>query len=230
MSTAVLKMISSMATRAVLSELAAQYQSTTGKSVVAEAAGGVDVAKRVRAGEQVDIVVLASDVIDKLLMEGKLQAGSRMDLVKSGIAIAVREGQSKPDVMTEAAVKHAVMAAPSLSYSTGPSGDYLKRMFERWGILEAIRERIVVPPPGVPVGSQVAEGKAALGFQQLSELINCPGVTVVGPLPDSIQMLTIFSAGISMATTQAEAARAFLNYMVTPAAAPIKQRHGMEPA
>lgn len=230
MSTASLKMISSMATRAVLSELAAQYQAATGQPVIAEAAGGVEVAKRVRSGEQVDIVVLASDVIDKLLAEGKLQAGSRKDLVKSGIAVAVREGQPKPDLGTEDAVRRAVLAAPNISYSTGPSGDYLQSMFERWNILEDLRSRIVVPPPGVPVGSLVADGKAALGFQQSSELINCPGVTVVGPLPAAIQMLTIFSAGISAATAQAEAARAFLNYLVAPAAARIKQRHGMEPA
>src|SRR5581483_12145047 len=94
---------------------------------------------------------------------------SRVDLVRSGIAIAVRDGASQPDVGTEEAVKRAVSGAKTLSYSTGPSGVYLEKLFDRWGILQEIRSRIVVPPPGVPVGSLVANGTVELGFQQLSE-------------------------------------------------------------
>ena len=217
-----------MATREVLGELASQYQRATAQAVITEAAGGVDVAKRVQLGEAVDMVILAINAIDKLIGEGKLLAGSRVDLVKSGIAIAVRAGAPKPDITTEEAVKRAVLAAKTLSYSTGPSGVYLEKMFARWGILDQIRGRIVVPPPGVPVGTLIANGAAEVGFQQLSELLNLSGVAIVGPLPSAIQNITIFSGGIAASSSQPDAARRLLDYMASSAAADVKQRHGME--
>jgi molybdate transport system substrate-binding protein len=219
-----------MATREVLAELAARFQQDGGRAVTTEAAGGVDVAKRVQNGERVDVVVLANTAIDKLIAEGKLLAGSRVDLVKSGIAIAVRAGIPQPDIATEEAVKRAVLAAQTLSYSTGPSGVYLEKMFERWGILADIKSRIVVPPPGVPVGSLVASGRVALGFQQLSELQNLAGIQVVGPLPPAIQSITVFSGGISTTSLDVATARALLAYMAAPAATGVKQQHGMDAA
>src|ERR1051326_7835282 len=141
-----LKLLSSMATRELLAELAIGCERDLSQAVVAEAAGGVDVAKRVQAGETVDIVVLASNVIDKLIGEAKLLSESRVDLVKSGIGIAVRQGGTRYDISSEDAVKNAVLRARSLSHSTGPSGTYLQQMFERWGILQRSEERIVVPP------------------------------------------------------------------------------------
>lgn len=224
-----LTMISSMATRELLSQLAERFARERGVAVEAKAAGGVEVARRISAGEVVDVVVLAANAIDKLVAEGRVLA-PRVDLVRSGVAIAVREGAPRPPVATEEDVKAAVLAAASLSYSTGPSGVYLEKLFERWGILEAIRPRIVVPPPGVPVGSLVADGRAALGFQQLSELMNLKGIVVLGPLPDSIQTMTVFSGGVCAASTRQEQARALLEFMDSPAVAQLKREHGMEPA
>jgi molybdate transport system substrate-binding protein len=225
-----LKLISSMATREVLNELAARYERDSGQKVATEAAGGVDVAKRVQNGEAVDIVVLASNAIDKLIADGKVLAGSRVDLVQSGVSIAVRKGAPRPDISSEEALKRAVLDAKTLSYSTGPSGVYLEKMFARWGVLEEIRARIVVPPPGKPVGSLVAEGSVELGFQQLSELINLAGIDVVGPLPAAVQTITIFSGGVAATCAQPDSARAVLKFMASPAAADAKQRHGMESA
>jgi molybdate transport system substrate-binding protein len=225
-----LKLLSSMATRELLNELVAEYQRSSGQSVTSEAAGGVDVAKRVRAGEAVDVVILSSTAIDSLIAAGSLLPDSRTDLVKSGVSIAVRAGAPRPDVASEDALKRAVLAARTLSYSTCPSGVYLEKLFERWGILAQIRERIVVPPPGVPVGSLVASGKVELGFQQLSELMSLPGIEVIGPLPPAIQTMTIFSGGISCGCSQTEAARALLDYLAAPAVAQTKSRHGMTAA
>ena len=228
--TATLKLLSSMATREVLNELATRYERDTNQKIATEAAGGVDVAKRVQNGEVVDIVVLASTAIDKLIADGKVVAGSRVDLVQSGVSIAVRAGAPRLDISSEDALKRAVLNAKTLSYSTGPSGVYLEKMFARWGILEDIRPRIVVPPPGKPVGSLVADGTVELGFQQLSELINLAGIDVVGPLPAAVQTITIFSGGVSANCAQPDAARAVLKFMASPAAADAKQRHGMESA
>jgi molybdate transport system substrate-binding protein len=146
------------------------------------------------------------------------------------VAVAVRTGAARPDFSSEDAVKRAVLAAPTLGYSTGPSGVALGKLFERWGISETIAPRIVTAPPGVPVGSLVARGDVALGFQQLSELMHQDGIDVVGALPPSIQIVTTFSAGIGTATTQADAARALLAFLASPEVAPIKQSHGMESA
>ena len=224
-----LKLLSSMATREVLVELIRGFTAQSGQPVAAEAAGGVEVAKRIQAGEDADVVVLADTAIDKLIAAAALRAG-RVDLVRSGVAIAVKSGAPRPDVSTEAAVKAAVESAGSLSYSTGPSGVYLEKLFARWGILESIRSRIVVPPPGVPVAALVAGGQAALGFQQLSELLNVPGVEVLGPLPAAIQTITTFSAGISVRCEQPDVAMQLLHYLRLPSTAAVKQRYGMEPA
>jgi molybdate transport system substrate-binding protein len=224
-----LKMVSSMATRELLAALAAQYQRESGIVVHAGAGGGVEIARRISEGEVADVVVLASNAIDKLIAEGRI-AGARVDLVRSGIAMAVRAGAARPAVASEGDVKAAVLAAPSLSYSTGPSGVYLEKLFARWGILERVRPRIVVPPPGVPVGSLVADGRAALGFQQLSELMNLAGISVLGPLPDAIQTLTTFSGGVCAASVQQGAAAALLEFLASPRVAAIKHESGMEPA
>lgn len=219
-----------MATRDVLAALATRYQSRTGCDVHLESAGGVDVARRVAAGEAVDVVVLAAKAIDDLIKAGCLLADSRTDIVRSGIAIAVRAGAALPDIATESAVRQAVLAAPTISYSTGPSGVYLAGLFERWGILAQIQPRIVQAPPGVPVGSLVARGEVALGFQQLSELMHLPGIQVVGPMPPEIQSITTFSGAVSTGSAHADAARGLLAQMAAPQAADVIRLQGMEPA
>jgi molybdate transport system substrate-binding protein len=224
-----LKILSSMATRQLLADLVAAFRETASLEIQVESVGGVDAARRVAAGEAVDIVALASNAIEQMADSGRIVAGSRVDLVRSGVAVAVRAGAPRPDIGSEEAVKHAVLAATSLSYSTGPSGVQLARLFERWGIADRIRERIVQAPPGVPVGQLVADGKVALGFQQLSEMMNLPGIDVLGPLPPAIQITTTFSAGLSVTSTQPDAVRALLAFMASPAVDGIKRRNGMEP-
>jgi molybdate transport system substrate-binding protein len=226
--------ISSMATRQVLAELCAAYEAQAGDMVVAgvtfESVGGVDAARRVQAGEAFDVVVLASNAIDALIAAGRVDAASKVDLVHSGVAVAVRAGAPRPDIGSEAAVRQAVLRARNLSYSTGPSGVQLARLFERWGIAEQIAGRIVQAPPGVPVGTLVARGEVELGFQQLSELMHLEGIDVLGPLPPAIQIVTTFSAGLCVGSVHAAAARRLLEFMRSPAAVEAKRRHGMEPA
>ena len=193
-----LRLISSMATKPLLADLVALYQAQMPDvQVLLESVGGVDAAKRVQAGEAFDGVVLASDAIDKLIASGHVLAGSRADLVRSGVAVAVPAGQPVPDISTEAALKTAILAAPTLGYSTGPSGVQLAKQFEVWGIAELIKDRIVQAKPGVPVGALVAQGEVALGFQQLSEMLGVPGITIVGGLPPAIEIITTFSGSVA---------------------------------
>ena len=219
-----------MATRQVLAELTSGYEQATGQRASIEAVGGVDAAKRVLAGEAFDVLVLASDAIAKLVAAGCILPGSVVDLVHSGVAVAVPAGAPQPDIGSEDAVRQAVLSARSISYSTGPSGVALAKLFERWGIAHDIAPRMVQAPPGVPVGSLVAKGEVELGFQQLSELLHVQDIAIVGPLPPAIQITTTFSAGIGALSQQADAARALLAYMASPQAADAKRKQGMDPA
>jgi molybdate transport system substrate-binding protein len=230
MSSAPLSGISSMATRALLAELAGAYGARSGVAPHFEAVGGVDAARRVQAGEAFDVVVLASDAIDKLVDAGRVLPGSKVDLVRSGVSVAVPAGAARPDIGSEEAVKQALLSAASVGFSTGPSGVQLARMLERWGIADAVTPKLVTAPPGVPVGALVARGQVALGFQQLSELLHVEGIDVIGPLPDAIQIVTTFSGGLCAASTQPAAARALLDFMASPDAADAKRRQGMDPA
>ena len=221
--------ISSMAMRHVLTELCAAYQQQSAQPVAVVAVGGVDAARRVGAGEAFDFVVLAAAAIDRLAADGRVVAGSRRDLTRSDIALAVSAGAERPDASSAAAVRDAVLRARTIGYSTGPSGDHLVGLFERWGIADAIASRLVLAAPGMPVASLIARGDAELGFQQLSELLHAPGIDVVGVLPPEIQQATVFSAGVCTASSQPEAAMALLDYLASPHADAIKRRHGMAP-
>lgn len=222
--------ISSMATRELLAELAAAHRERTGEAVQVESVGGVDAARRVQAGEDFDIVVLASDAIARLAAAGVVLAGSKVDLLHSPVAVAVRAGAAVPDIGSENALRRAVQAAATIGYSTGPSGTALLRLFERWGLAAELQPRLVQAPPGVPVGALVARGEAALGFQQLSELIHLEGIAVAGVLPPPVAIITTFSGAVCAASSRPEAARRLLAFMASPDAGSAKRRQGMEPA
>jgi molybdate transport system substrate-binding protein len=219
--------LSSMATRHILADLARDYEASHGTRVEIRSMGGVEAAKSVRAGEAKDIVVLASKVMASLETEGHLVKSGTRDFARSEIGVAVRAGSALPSLASEQAVKQAMLDARKICYSTGPSGDHLKALCEKWAIPLT---RTLVAPPGAPVATLVANGDAELGFQQLSELIGQPGIEVIGPLPPEIQAVTVFSAGISTMSLDPEGARAFVAYLVSVETEKAKRRHGMEPA
>jgi molybdate transport system substrate-binding protein len=219
--------LSSMATRQIVADLARDYEARHGTRVEIRSMGGVEAAKSLRAGETTDVVVLASKVMATLETEGHLVEGGPRDFARSEVGVAVRAGSALPSLADEQAVKQAMRDARKLCYSTGPSGDHLKALCEKWGVAP---ERGLIAPPGVPVATLVANGDADLGFQQLSELIGQQGIEVVGPLPPEIQAVTVFSAGVSINSRDPEGARAFVAYLASTETGDAKRRHGMEPA
>jgi molybdate transport system substrate-binding protein len=223
--------ISSKATQAVLADLTQAYQAQSGRLWQVQAVGGVDAARRVQAGEVFDAVILANDAIDRLIASGHLMTGSRVDWVRSPVAVAVPQGAPRPDIGSAQALKAAVLAATKVAYSTGPSGVYLEKLFDQWGITAAMQGRCVQAPPGVPVGALLARGEASLGFQQLSELLALPGITLLGELSPDVAYISVFSTGMGAAAAadakRAPAVRAWMDFLASAEVEPIKRRHGM---
>lgn len=221
--------VSSMATRQVLADLAAQYEARHRVNVTIESIAGVEAARRVHAGEPFDVAILASDALDHLAAAGHIVPTSRVDVARSAMAMAIVSGHPHPRIEDEAGLGRAILAAGRVGYSTGPSGTHLLRLFERLGIMETLRPRLVQAPPGVPVGTLIAHGEVEVGFQQLSELVDVRGIEIVH-LPASAQSYTIFSGGVCTASTHPREAADFLAYLASPGTTAIKQRRGMEPA
>ncbi len=225
-----INVLSSNAIKAAYTELVPHFERASGHKVATVWAGTNDILKRMKANETYDLMIMARPTLDGLAREGKVVAGSQVDLVTSGIGVAVRAGAPKPDISSGEALKRALLAAKSIGYSQGPSGVYLIKLFERWGIADTIRSRVLQTQPGNPVGEAVARGEAEIGFQQVSELLPIAGISFVGPLPADIQEVTTFAGGIHAAAKEVDAAKAWVKFITSPAAAAAIRRSGMEPA
>jgi molybdate transport system substrate-binding protein len=219
--------ICSMAVRRVLAELAADYARRSSYSVTVEAVGGVDAERRIEAGERFDFAVLAARAIERLAADRRVDPRSRVDLAHSEMAIAVASGAPQPPIDSAAAVRDALLTARRIAYSTGPSGRHLLALLDQWGVRDALAPRLVEARPGVAVAALIAQGEADIGMQQLSEMLDVPGVDVVGPLPHDIQQLTVFSGALLANAVEPDAARAFLAYCAAPETAAVKRAHGM---
>lgn len=212
-------------------ELVPGFERATGHEVTSLWVSTVQVMSRLQswdaAADAADMVIMSAAGIDALMAADLVAA--RHDLATSGIGVAVRAGAPRPDITSGAALQRAVLAAGSIVYSTGPSGVYLAALFERMGIAAAIAHK-VKQVQGEPAGAVVARGEAQIGFQQVSELLPVPGIDFVGPLPDDVQEITTFSAGILTASKVPHAARELIEFFTEPHAAPVIRRKGMEPA
>jgi len=222
-----IKVMLSAAFKEAYLELVPPFERASGHKVENLWVPSVQMMNRLKGGETVDLVILSAAALEDLRKAGIVS--ERTDLAKSGIGVAVKAGAPRPDISSGEALKRAVLAAKGIAYSTGPSGIYLIKLFERMGIAEQIKSR-VKQVQGVPAGSIVARGEAELAFQQVSELLPVPGIELVGPLPPDVQEITIFSAGLHAKAPHPDAARALVKHLTAPAAAPVIKNKGMEPA
>ena len=202
------------------------------RTVYGSSMGGASdsIPARLARGEPVDVVVLARPALDELVAQGKVVPGSQVDLVQSLIGLSVRKGAPKPDISTVEAFKRALLDAPSIAYSASASGVYYEtQLLKKLGIEEQVKpksKRIL----SERVATVVARGEAAMGLQQVSELLPIEGADFVGPIPKEVQQVTVFSAGISSTTRQPEAAKELVRYFTSAAAAPTIRKGGLEPA
>ena len=222
--------IASMAMRDVLAEGCEAWQRRSECAVAVQAVGGVHALRRLQEGEAFDFVVLAADAIERLANDARVDVTSVTALARSAIVVAVRTGVAHPDVSSEAAVHDALLRARAIGYSTGPSGRHVRRLVERWGILDTIAPRLVEAPPGVPVATLIARGDVDIGFQQASELMHARGVDIVGPLPPQIQAVTVFSAAVCTASSRRADAGVLLAFLASTECDAVRRRHGMAPA
>ena len=220
--------MASLAIKEAYVELVPQFEKQSGHKVVTDWVGMVDIKKRVLAGELVDLVVGSAAAVDELIQARKLAPG-RVDLAKSGVAVAVRAGAARPDIGSGEALKRSLLAAKSIGCSSGPSGVHLAELFKRMGIAEQVKAKILQTPPGTAVGPLIARGEVEIGFQQLSELLPTKGIDILGPLPAEVQLITVFSAGTHAGARQPEAAKAWTRFLTSPAAAPVIRKKGLEP-
>jgi molybdate transport system substrate-binding protein len=186
--------------------------------------------KDLESGAGGDVAILTAEAIDALIKQGKAVAGSRVDLARSGIGVAVRKGAKRPDIASPEALKRALLAAKSVAHSkTGLSGIYFPTVLSRLGIADQMTSKIVIPDPGTPVGEVVAKGDAEIGIQQISELLPVPGIDIVGPLPEPLQKITIFSGGVLTAANEPDGAAALLKFVAAESPRLLEQK-GLEPA
>jgi len=184
---------------------------------------------RLERGEPADVLIMVGYALDDLAKQGKVIADSRVELVKSPIGIAVKSGAAKPDISNAEAVKRMLLAAKTIAYSDSASGVYVStEMFDKLGIKDAMKDK-ARKIPATPVGEIVAHGEAEIGFQQISELRAVEGIDIVGPLPDELQKITVFSAGIATVSKEPDAGKALIKFLASPAARPEIVKSGMDP-
>jgi len=223
------KVLASNAIKEAALELFPQFEKASGNKVVVTWSGTVDIKKKIAAGEVFDLVIVASPELDTFAKDGKIAAGSKVDLVRSSIGVAVKAGAPKPDFKSGDDLKKTLLAAKSVGYSTGPSGVYLVSLFEKMGIADQIKAKAKITTPGVPVASLIRSGEAEIGFQQVSELIHETGIDFIGALPNDVQKITTFSGGIHSASKEQAAAKALQTFLAAPARADTLKKHGLSP-
>jgi molybdate transport system substrate-binding protein len=219
-----------MGVREVYHELMPQFEAASGHKIMTNWTGTVDLMKRMTAGETHDVIFVVSTAVDELIRLGKVVPGSRADLASSGIGIAVKAGAPRPDVSSAAALRRALLAATTVGYSSGPSGVYIDGMLQRLGIADDIKPKRRTMPSGGMIGDIIASGEAEIGFQQVSELLPIAGIDYLGPLPDGLQHISVFSGAIPVGARQAAAANDLLAFFRTPSAAALIRSKGMVPA
>jgi len=221
---------STISCKEALLELVPEFERASGHKVNITYAGGSGLSNQIREGTRGDLFIGPEEFSGPLLAEGRLLAGSRTAFARSTTGLAVRAGAPKPDISSPEKLKSALLAAGSVSYSTGASGMHFVKVLERLGITDAVAAKRVAPRPGELVGAVVARGDADIGVQQISELLPVSGIEILEPLPAELQQPIVYGATAVPQSTQREAAQAFVSFLRSKAAHAVLRRKGLDPA
>jgi molybdate transport system substrate-binding protein len=225
-----IKVLSSNALKTALEELGPRFEKATEHKLVFTFRAAAELKGDIEKGAAVDLAILTKGAIDDLIKQGKL-AGAGVDVVRSGIGLAVRKGAPKPDISSTEAFKRTLLATKSIGYvEQGATGIYLKGLFERLGLADELKPKIKALPSTNPAAHAVANGEAEIGMTQISEILPYPGADLVGPLPPEVQLHTVFSAGIGASAVQADAAKALIAFLTAAEAGVVIKAKGLEPA
>jgi molybdate transport system substrate-binding protein len=223
------KVMAGAGMRGAFAELIPQFERATGNKIVIQYAGGATFRKQIEAGDEFDLVIIDSNEVDALIKQGKVDRDTRMDIVRAGIGVAVREGAPKPDISTVDAFKKALLSVKSVTYAPeGSTGRHLPRVFDRLGIAEEMKAK-TTPNALVRVPQAVAAGEVELAISGIPTLLSVKGVQIVGLLPGELQSWFVNTAGVSAAAKQPDAAKALIKHLATPEAAAVIKAKGMEP-
>ena len=225
-----IKVVSSVGVRAVLEELAPQFERATSHKLTMTFGTAVPLKRQIEAGEVFDVVILTPALVEELAKQGRVAAGTKIDIAKAGMGVAIRAGAPKPDISMPEAFKRSLLNAKSIVYSKeGQSGAYMASLIERLGLATEMKPKTLLETRSGHTAIAVVEGKAELGFTLISEILPVSGAELLGPLPAELQNYVVFTAGISPNAKDVEAARAFINFFTAPAALPVLKAKGMEP-
>jgi len=224
-----IKVLASNGVREALLELAPGFERATGNKLVITFGLAAALKRQIEGGEAFDLAILTSAGIDDLAKQGKVDAGSRTPIARSGVGIGIKKGGPRPDIRTPGALKRTLLAAKSITWAKeGASGIYFASLLERIGIADQIKPKAVVAASGAEVGKLVAGGKVELGVILVNELMAAPGVELLGPLPGELQNYTVFHAGVGVGSKDSSAAKALIKFLTTPAAGAVFKKKGQE--
>ncbi len=232
-SAAEIKVVSGSAVAPAMADLIPAFEQSSGHKVRSDFDGAIGaVTNRLLNGEACDVAIVSGQQIDLLVSEGKVAAGSRVDIARVGVGVFVRKTGSKPDISSVYAFKRTMMTAKSIGYNDPAAGApvsiYLIGLFERLGIAVDMQPKTTVFKQRSERFAAVARGDVEIGFNQISEILATPDVDFVGPLPAAIQSYTLFASGIAASSKEQDASRAFVRSITSPDARIVWRAKGFE--
>ena len=215
--------------KTVVEEVTPQIERATGRKLVAQFDSSKNLRDKIQSGEPFDGAIITADVLDDLIQKGKVTAGSRADISRTGIGLGVRAGAPKPDISTPEALKKTLLSVKSISFNpTGASSAHTRDIFAKLGITDAVKSKLVLDAEAGRPQMNVAAGKVELVISLVPEIEFFPGVDLVGPMPAELQSYINFAGGVATNAHDAGAAKALLQFITSPGITPVLKSKGME--